>query len=297
VRINALTSPTNNLLKKIRSLHERNARHKAGLFLIEGEKIFLEAVARGIDIEAVVLETEYFQKGISQVLEDVLADPDFLPEGISLAPPNLFRDLITTTTSCGLVAVARQRVSSLDIVLGIATDIGSKIPTDIGSDARTDIGSPPFPTATLLILEGVQDPGNLGSIMRSALAFSVSGLILSRGTVDPFNPKVVRSAMGALFDLPIVLGQDLQETLPLLKKAGFALCSLNPEASQSLTEAKLPAKLALILGNEGGGLSPEATAAADFDLRIDMSDRIESLNVSIASAIVLFHLANVAKGK
>ncbi|MBS1993617.1 MAG: RNA methyltransferase [Cyanobacteria bacterium SZAS LIN-3] len=275
MRINSLTSAANSLLKKIRSLQERNARHKAGLFLIEGEKILLEALARGVEVEAVVLETDYFQKGISKVLEDALANEETFPESINLAPPNLFKDLITTTTSCGLVAAARPRTTALETVLDRA-------------------GSTPGPRR-LVILEGVQDPGNLGSIMRSALAFDACGLILSRGTVDPYNPKVVRSAMGALFDLPVVVDADLSTALPAIKAAGFAVCSLNPEAAETLTDKNLPDKLALLLGNEGAGLTAEADALADFDLKIAINPQIESLNVSIAAAVVLFHLANVAK--
>ncbi len=279
MRINSLTSAANSLLKKIRSLHERQARHKAGLFLLEGEKLLLEAVARGIEIEAVVLETEYFQKGISQALEFVLADHQYFPEGINLAPPSLFKDLITTTTSCGLIAAARCRTASLDQLLSTDANKGGH--------------------STVIILEAVQDPGNLGSIMRSALAFCAAGLILGRGTVDLYNPKVVRSAMGALFDLPIVEGADLTETVSALKQAGFTVCSLNPEAPKALTDPATPAwegKVAFLLGNEGAGLSAQVSALADFDLRIDMSNQIESLNVSIAAAIVLFHRYNVAKG-
>jgi TrmH family RNA methyltransferase len=104
--------------------------------------------------------------------------------------------------------------------------------------------------------------------------------------------------MGALFDLPVVVDADLVETLKMLKGAGFAVCSLNPEATTSLTACPAkpwPGKLALLLGNEGAGLSAEAEALADLDLKIEISAQIESLNVSIAAAIVLFHLANVAK--
>jgi TrmH family RNA methyltransferase len=289
VRINALTSAANSLLKKMRSLHERSARHKAGLFLIEGEKILLEAVTRGITIEAVVLETDYFERGISQALETVLADQTYFPEGINLAPPNLFRDLVTTSTSCGLVAAAYPRTTALEALL-VAHNHANH-----GAPEQT----------TLVVLEAVQDPGNLGSIIRSALAFGVSGLILGRGTVDPYNTKVVRAAMGALFDLPVVVDVDLNETIKTLKCAGFAVCALNPEAKDSLTaiffaQNRDPAhdngKLALLLGNEGAGLSAETSALADFDVRIEMSDQIESLNVSVAAAIMLFHLSNVAKG-
>jgi len=284
VRINSLTSAANTLLKKIRSLQERNARHKAGLFLIEGEKILLEALARGIEIEAVVLEADYFQKGISKALEDALTDEELFDEGINLVPPGLFKDLITTTTSCGLVAVARPRTATLQEVLAASTDTDTSAGTSSSSHC-------------LVILEGVQDPGNLGSIMRSALAFGASALILSRGTVDPYNPKVVRAAMGALFDLPVVVDVDLTEALPLVKNAGYTVCALNPEAEKSLTETELPPKLALLLGNEGAGLSEAADDLADLDLNIEIAPEIESLNVSIAAAIVLFHLANVAKGR
>jgi len=272
VRINSLTSAANTLLKKIRSLQERHARQKAGLFLIEGEKILLEALVRGIEIEAVVMETDYFQKGLSKVLEDALNDEDLFSEGLNLVPPALFKELITTTTSCGLVAVARPRTAALNEVLSASG-------------------------RCLVVLEGVQDPGNLGSIMRSALAFGASALILSRGTVDPYNPKVVRAAMGALFDLPVVVDADLSEALPLMKEAGYTICSLNPEAGTSLTDAELPPRLALLLGNEGAGLSAAADALADLDLNIEIDPQIESLNVSIAAAIVLFHLANRAKGE
>ena len=177
------------------------------------------------------------------------------------------------------MAVAQARTSSLEALMAkIAGDKSGK--------------------SILVVLDSVQDPGNLGSIIRSALAFDAKGIILSRGTVDPYNAKVVRAAMGALFDLPVVVDSDLVDTLKLLKTAGFALCSLNPEAQTCLTgdlQKPWPDKIALILGNEGAGLSPEATALADLDLKIEISPRIESLNVSIAAAIVLFQLAKVAK--
>jgi len=292
VRINSLTSAANTLLKKIRSLQERNARHKAGLFLIEGEKIMLEALTRGIEIEAVVLETDYFEKGISQTLEEALGNEDYFPEGISLAPPALFKDLITTTTSCGLVAVARPRTASLEEVLAAAAGrSNANAKANENANAPADTNS----RQCLVVLEEVQDPGNLGAIMRSALAFGAAGLILSRGTVDPYNPKVVRAAMGALFDLPVIVDVDLPEAIPQIKAAGFAVCALNPEARESLTSISLPARVALLMGNEGAGLSAAVDALADFDLKIEIAPEIESLNVSIATAIVLFHLANVAK--
>ncbi len=275
MRTNSLTSHANSLLKKIRSVHERNARQKTGLFLLEGEKLMLEAVARGIEIEAVVLESEYYQKGLSSRLESVLADHEYFPEGINIAPANLFKDLQTTSTSCGVVALGKCRTSGLEQVI----------------DGRAK--------ATVIVLEAVQDPGNLGAIIRSSLAFGAAGLIALPGTVDPYNPKVVRSAMGALFDLPVVVDSDLSTTMEALKGAGFTVCALNPEAENSLTDTASAAdadRVAFLLGNEGAGLSPEASSEADLDLKIEMSTQIESLNVSIAAAIVLFHRYNVAKG-
>jgi TrmH family RNA methyltransferase len=270
VRINTLTSAANPLLKKIRSTHERAARQKAGLFLLEGEKIIVEALERGLKIEALVADERFFENEYSG-LEHSLTPFEALDE-INVVPTSLFRDLYTTATSCGVVALAVPPQSSLEAIVEAAAE-------------RRASGKP----NSIVLLENIQDPGNLGTIIRSALAFDATAVILSHGTVDPYNPKVVRAAMGALFELPVLTQANLG-TIQTLKSEGFALVTLNPEAKTNLRETKLPADLILLLGNEGAGLSDEATAEADFDLRIEMSNRIESLNVSIAAALVLGHV-------
>ncbi|MBU6451439.1 MAG: RNA methyltransferase [Cyanobacteria bacterium REEB67] len=248
--------------------------------------MFLEAVSRGVEIDAIVMEDVFYEKGLSPALEQVFSDYEdslgakkeaagILPSDINIVWSGFFKHLITTATSCGMVATGVQIEATIDNVLEDCR-------------RRKAEGLP----STVVILEGIQDPGNLGTIIRSALAFEASGVILTKGTVDPYNPKVVRSAMGALFDIPVVLDASLQDTVAMLKAEGFSVCALNPEAEQSLSQAKLPSDLVLLLGNEGAGLSQTATALADLDLKINISPLIESLNVSIAAAVVLFHLAN-----
>ncbi len=265
MRIVTLSSPSNPLLKRIRSLHERQARHKAGLFLIESETVLLEAFARDLEIEAVVVDREYFEKGFPETFDDNLVE-------LNVVESALFKTLPTTSTPSGVVAIAKARDHRLDGLLQ-AVD---------------------HDHVTLVVCENVQDPGNLGTIIRTALAFGAGGLILTRGSVDIYNPKVVRSAMGALFQLPIATNVELGECHRHLKNRGIDIVALSPEAEQSFIDLNYGKKVALLLGNEANGLTPEAEAMVTTRVRIPMHGDVESLNVAIAAGVVLFHVSNVA---
>ncbi len=265
MRIVTLSSPSNPLLKRIRSLHERQARHKAGLFLIESETVLMEAFARDFEIEAVVVDREYFEKGFPETFDDNLIE-------LNVVETALFKTLPTTSTPSGVVAIAKARDHSLDGLLQA-----------IDHDH-----------VTLVVCENVQDPGNLGTIIRTALAFGAGGLILTRGSVDIYNPKVVRSAMGALFQLPIATNVELGECHQQLKSRGIDIVALNPEAEQSFTDLKYGKKVALLLGNEANGLTLEAEAMVTRAVRIPMHGDVESLNVAIAAGVVLFHVSSMA---
>jgi TrmH family RNA methyltransferase len=135
---------------------------------------------------------------------------------------------------------------------------------------------------------GVQDPGNLGTIIRSADAFGASGVILSKGTVDLYNPKVVRSTMGSLFHLPIVNTEDELETIEHLKQKNVKIVATTVSAPKTCYEADLKQSLAILVGNEGAGLEKQVVKLADEEVKIPMAGQAESLNVGVSTAVLLY---------
>ncbi|MFH1387655.1 MAG: RNA methyltransferase [bacterium] len=137
---------------------------------------------------------------------------------------------------------------------------------------------------------GVQDPGNLGTIIRSADAFGATGIILSKGTVDLYNPKVIRSSMGSLFHLPIVTTEDEKETIMYLKEKGVKIIATDAKASKICSAVDLSGPVAIILGNEGEGLSTEITEMVAESVRIPMVGQAESLNVGMSASVLLYEV-------
>ncbi len=143
----------------------------------------------------------------------------------------------------------------------------------------------------ILLLDGVQDPGNLGTIIRSSLAFNVDTIVTSLDTVDLYNPKVLRSTQGMIFHLNIV-NMDLTEAITKLKKEEYPIYGTKVEygSGVSTLPKKDRRKYALVMGNEGNGISSEVSALCDKFLYIDMNDKVESLNVAVATSILLYEL-------
>ena len=143
----------------------------------------------------------------------------------------------------------------------------------------------------ILLLDNVQDPGNLGTIIRSAAAFDIDSIVLSSDTVDMYNPKVVRSTQGMLFHIPIVV-KDLESVIDELKEKEIPIYGTRVEYGEDVTNLKEKDKkrFALIMGNEGSGVSSIILDKCDKSLFIDMNERVESLNVAVATSILLYEL-------
>lgn len=135
---------------------------------------------------------------------------------------------------------------------------------------------------------GVQDPGNLGTIIRTADAVGASGVIVSRGTVDLYNAKVIRSTMGSLFHLPITHVDDVQETVEYLKSRKVRIVATDTRAGKDYFSAELKGPTAILIGNEGAGLAEETVKLADEAVKIPMPGKAESLNVGISTAVILY---------
>lgn len=141
----------------------------------------------------------------------------------------------------------------------------------------------------VLILDGIQDPGNLGTIIRSAVAFNIDTIILSNDTVDMYNSKVIRSTQGMLFYINIIR-TDLMEVLPELKKNNYTLYTTNVTNGTDIKNCEKHNKFALIVGNEGNGVSKKVSDYADYTIYIKTNNNVESLNVAVATSILLYEL-------
>lgn len=142
----------------------------------------------------------------------------------------------------------------------------------------------------LLLLDAIQDPGNLGTLIRSAAAFGIDAVVLGKGTVDIYNEKVLRATQGAIFHLP-VLSEDLLTYIPSLQAQGIEVIGTAVEQAVDLASFETPSRWALLLGNEGQGVNQQLLDLTDENVCIEMSTRAESLNVAIAGSIVMYTLA------
>ena len=247
-----ITSKNNNQYKRIKKLlSSSKARREEGRFVVEGERIVKEAPLELLD--SVCMSASY-------------AKDRRLPAGVTVFSDDIFRSLSDTVTPQGIMAVIKQPSYTLGGMTGQAGE-GEK--------------------ALYLLLDDIRDPGNLGTIVRTAEAAGASGIILSPGCADIFNPKVIRSTMGSIYRVPFVTA-PLKEAAESLKISGAAVYAACLEAEIYYNEAEYGRRCAFIIGNEANGISPEVIEAADEKIKIPMAGKVESLNAAISAAIIMY---------
>ncbi|MFC5451523.1 TrmH family RNA methyltransferase [Paenibacillus aestuarii] len=250
-----IMSVQNNRVKEWAQLLERRGRDKQGKYLIEGYHLVEEALRAGAPVETIVFSVD---KGRPEELAAWAADRvEWV--GVSQAVLDKCSD---TQTPQGIFAVVTKPGLDPDELLASALELA-------------------------VVLDGVQDPGNLGTIIRSADAVGASAVVLGRGTVDLYNPKTIRSTMGSMYHLPIVEA-DLLELLPRARERGVRLVTTSLQAQRSCYDTDLRQPTWLILGNEAKGVSPEVAAQSDVQVIIPMQGKAESLNVAMAATVLLF---------
>jgi RNA methyltransferase, TrmH family len=249
-----LTSLQNSLVKQIRKLHSSKERHKQELFLVEGTHLLEEACAVNYPLE-VVCCTAQWQGDHSALWEQACSQCD----RTEIVSEEVLSAIATTVQPDGVIATAK-RSSAMQV---------------------------PF-TGLLLALETVQDPGNLGTMIRTAAAADASGLWLSADSVDLDNPKVLRASAGQWFRLPMAVSADLKDTVTLAKQAGMQIVATLPTATLTYWQVDWRKPSLILLGNEGAGLSASLAAMADLEVKIPLSPGVESLNVAIAGALMLY---------
>lgn len=252
-----ISSRQNPLAKRIRELsHGRGADDEV---LLDGPHLLDEACRSNVEIAVAVFASDV----VDGRLADTAARAAAHGARLVTMPPALLEGISPVATSTGVLAIARPNRATLD-------------------DALTR--TPPL----LLVLDGVQDPGNVGAIIRTAEACGATGVIVGPGTADPFGWKAVRGGMGSTFRVPVVPVASLAETLQALHSRGIRIHATVPRDGTPLPQARLDTPAAILLGGEGPGLGPGLLALADDRLTIEMRAPVESLNVAITAALILY---------
>jgi TrmH family RNA methyltransferase len=258
-RLRRIEGRHNTLVKDLRRAFSRGELTSDGYCAIEGFRILEEAIRSGLRFRAV-----FFSESAAVRAENLLSQLGAQVETL-LLPDKLFASAVPSDAPQGVAALARWKEFSLEDVL-----------------AKSKAGP-------LLAIAGVQDPGNLGTILRSAEAFGAGGVLLGEGTVSPFNPKVVRASAGSAFRLPVARAK-LSGALGLMKEQSLRLVATASHMGTPLAQANLSGPLAIFVGSEGAGLSRDLIKEMDEIVAIPQAPQVESLNVGVATSIVLYEV-------
>ncbi|MNO15806.1 23S rRNA (uridine(2479)-2'-O)-methyltransferase [compost metagenome] len=252
-----IMSPQNTRVKEWAALQEKKHRDKAGKYIVEGIHLVQEALLAEADVESLAYDLD---KDMPAELKPLLQSVQGMEViGVSAA-------VITKCSSTGtpqpVFAIVRKEQQELEVLL-----------------TKQD--------SWVMVLDGVQDPGNVGTIIRSADAAGADGVILGKGCADLYNPKTIRSTMGSMFHLPVVEG-DLSAILPQARERGALLVSTSLSGTDSCYTHDFHGSQWLLIGSEGQGISPQTAALVDKSIIIPMAGRAESLNAAMAATILLF---------
>lgn len=266
VRLRRIEGRHNALVKELRRAFARGELTPDGYCAIEGLRILEEAIRSGLRFRAVFFSESALARA-QRLLPQIGAQVETL-----LLPDKLFSSVVPSETPQGVAGLVRWKEFSLEDVL-----------------AKAQAGP-------ILAIAGVQDPGNLGTILRSAEAFSAVGVVLGEGTVSPSNPKVVRASAGSVFRLPVVR-TSLPDALGRMQKSGLQLVATASHKGTLLDQAKFSEPLAIFIGSEGAGLPRDLIQAMDEVVAIPQAPQVDSLNVGVAASIVLYEVARRRRRK
>lgn len=246
-----ITSKDNSTIKEIKKLKEK--KYRKDKFLVEGIKMVKEAIQENADIELIVLR------------EGTKLDLDISKFNNIEASEKVFNELTDVVAPQGVLAVVRKNNKNSD-------DNGNQI--DFSADY-------------ILALDGLQDPGNLGTILRTADSANLKQIIVSKDTVDAYSPKVIRSTMGAIYRINIIEVDDLVKTLEQIKKNGFEVVTTDLQTDKSIYDLEYNKKV-VVIGNEANGVTKGVKEVADYKVIIPMLGKTESLNSSVAAGVMIY---------
>lgn len=245
-----ITSKSNDLIKYIKNLNQKKFRDEASEYVIEGKKLVKEAIDEHIDIKKIIVCEEFFTEKIELSGYDV--------EYVS---GNVFKYIADTESPQGILAIAKKR-----------------------NLKKEDYGD------VIFALDNIQDPGNLGTIIRTLDCAGINTLLLSNGMADAYNPKVIRSTMGAIYRVNVFNNIDLNLELKSLKNKGYEVIVTALDADADLFEYCFPKKVVIVIGNESNGVGEQLQKLANRRIKIPMKGKTESLNAGVAASLMAYEI-------
>ena len=249
-----ITSTSNIQVKELLRLQKKSReRGKEGVFIVEGPRM-AEEIPRERIVKLYVSES-FQAKCVKEKNDRFIQEAEVMSDTV-------FAHVSDTKTPQGILAVVRRMEYTAEDILG--------------------------ETPHVLVLENIQDPGNLGTIVRTGEGAGITGVIMSNGTVDIYNPKTIRATMGSIYRVPFCYAENMQAVMQKLKKCKIQTYAAYLEGSSVHDAQNYKEATAFLIGNEGNGLTRELAESADWRIRIPMCGKVESLNAGIASAILMY---------
>ena len=253
-----ITSAGNQQMKHVIQLNKKaKTRYEQRVFVVEGMKMCMEAPREDI-------QSMYVSESFLQIPEHVEMLREYSYE---IVADNVFKTISDTQTPQGILALVKMPEYSMSDLLGRE----GKMPH-------------------LLILESIQDPGNLGTMIRTGEGAGVTGILMNKTTVDVFHPKTIRATMGSLYRVPFYVTDCFEETLDQLKKKGIFLYAAHLKGTNSYDRPNYTKPCGFLIGNEGNGLTDNIAEYADEYIRIPMEGKVESLNAAIAATLLMYEV-------
>ncbi len=267
-----ITSTSNDRVRRVVSFVEKSkARREEKVFVIEGMKMLREAPVLQVDE---VFVTERFVDSASEDDKEIL-----WRYGAETVSEEVMKKMSDTQTPQGVLAVIRQYEYSMEEVLEGYNQDSAELATPL-----------------LLVLENIQDPGNLGTMLRSGEGAGVTGVIMGKGCADIYNPKVIRSTMGSIFRMPFIYVESVPDIVKELKEKGIHTYAAHLKGEKNYDEFDYTKPTAFLIGNEGKGLTMETADAAETYVLIPMKGEVESMNAATSSAILTFEASRQRRG-
>ncbi len=250
MEVKKITSAQNEYIKKMAKLKEKKHREEQGLFIAEGEHLVEMALLSDFLIETLIMSDDYYEKNKDKFLCDIV-----------VVPKELLAKISDAKTPQGVVAVIRMPESKNDDLCG-----------------------------KFIYCDNLQDPGNVGTIIRTADAFSFSGVILSYNSADVFSPKVIRSSQGSLFNIKVITGKSIEYLKSAKEKGVFVTSTALYGECVDISNMKKCDNQIFVIGNEGSGVSEEILKISDEIAYIPMTGKAESLNAGVAASILMYEV-------
>ncbi len=252
-----ITSQDNEIYKSFTRLYKRKHRDREGLYVIEGINLIEEAVKNGAVLRSIFIRDDFDISALEHIISD---SDDDVP--VYILSKVLFDRTADTETPQGIAAVSEKPECGEEIFF-----------------KETD---------NIIVLDRLQDPGNIGTVIRTADAAGFAGAVIIKGTADLFSPKTVRAAAGSLYRIRLLYADSPEDAVVRLRKYGRRIICTSPYADKLFYDVDMAEKAALVIGNEANGVSGELQDMADENVSLPMEGTIESLNAAVAAAVVMY---------